>query len=640
MARTGICKADSIARLVLLLLACGMATMAQAAAMPLALPLPRVQALSHAQTMPRAQALSHTQTIPRDADARRDPAQPVATAAISGRVVDSTTERPVARVFVTLNVHDSHIVIAAAKTDERGRFAFAELPAGRFSIRVRKAGFLSGEYPDVDASVKGRDGLALAAGQRVDVSVPIARAAVIAGRVLDESGDPVDGASVALFAPSGRARAPGAHGPLRTALTNDAGEYRLAGLSEGRYILTVTDEMAGDVDAPPRGGGAATEAGYPTTYYPGVASLEQAGLLSVARGQELSGIDIALPPLVRTLVTGRVTSASGVALAGHGLLFMPLRANGEENIFEDPISVSGEGAEFRARLPPGEYQLLAKSTSFGSHLPEPSQPEFARTRVSVGIEPLLVDITISPGATIHGRVVFDGTSPLPRPGEGRPWVFRSARGRRGDCQIGGLDFRPDWTFTGTGAAGVCRLTPEGRFGSWHVKSIHQGGDDVTNGLVDFSAPGGLREVVVTLSDRETRLIFDVTGESGPTTDYVALVFPAEPSEWGEAGTYTWAPAAISDAAASGSAVQTTSKLAGAEPAASGLSGATPDRLPKAGLSLVRADDYLVVAVDDVGRERAQTREFLEAIAPRATRVSLADGEQRIVRLRRQRAPKP
>lgn len=634
MAHTGICKAGSITRLVIVVLACDMATMTEAAATPPSLPSPRMQA------MPRAQAISHTQTMPRDAEARRDFARPVATAAISGRVVDSSTGRPVARVFVTLVAHGSSIVIAAARTDEGGRFAFADLPAGRFSVRVRKAGFLSGEYPDVDASVKERDGLTLATGQRVDVSVPIARAAVISGRVVDESGDPVDGASVALFAPSGRASAPGAHGPLSNALTNDAGEFRLAGLSEGRYILTVTDESVGDVDGWPRGGGAATKAGYPTTYYPGVASRDQAGLLSVARGQQLSGLDIALPPLVRTLVTGTVTSASGAALAGHGVLFVPLRANGEENVFEDPTSASGEGAEFRVRLPPGEYELLAKSTSFGSHLPEPSRPEFARTRVSVGTEPILVDITISPGATIHGRVVFDGTSPLPRPGEGRPWVFRSARGRRGDCQIGGLDTRPDWTFTFTGVSGVCRATPDGRFGSWHVKSIHQGDDDITNRLVDFSAPGSLRDAVVTLSDRETRLIFDVTGESGPTTDYVALVFPAEPSEWGESGTYTWAPAAIGDAAASGSAVRTAGKLAGTEPAAPGLSGATPDRLPKDGLTLVRADDYLVVAVDDVGRELAQTREFLEAIAPQATRVSLADGEQRIVRLRRQPAPAP
>ena len=82
-----------------------------------------------------------------------------------------------------------------AITDSAGKFAIGELPEGRFTITVKKAAYIPGAY---GATRPGRPGtpLALPAGQRADVTLEIARAAVLAGAIRDQQGEPVPGVQV------------------------------------------------------------------------------------------------------------------------------------------------------------------------------------------------------------------------------------------------------------------------------------------------------------------------------------------------------------------------------------------------------------------------------------------------------------
>jgi hypothetical protein len=70
---------------------------------------------------------------------------PAGTGQISGVVVSAgATPQPVRRAVVTIagDLTESRSVV----TDEAGRFVFGRLPAGRFTISVKKAAWLPGQF--------------------------------------------------------------------------------------------------------------------------------------------------------------------------------------------------------------------------------------------------------------------------------------------------------------------------------------------------------------------------------------------------------------------------------------------------------------------------------------------------------------
>src|SRR5262245_27425736 len=103
------------------------------------------------------------------------------TGRLAGRVVtmDAASE-PVRNAIVTLSAAE----LSQSKstlTDEAGRFAFGNLPAGRFTITASKAAYVTTAYA---AKRPGRPGIAipLAAGQQIgELTVRLARGAVITG---------------------------------------------------------------------------------------------------------------------------------------------------------------------------------------------------------------------------------------------------------------------------------------------------------------------------------------------------------------------------------------------------------------------------------------------------------------------------
>ena len=118
---------------------------------------------------------------------------PTGTAVISGVVVDDEN-KPVRRASVTFegDARASRVVL----TDDKGAFVAPNLPAARYTIRAERAGFASGEYGAKRAGRPGA-GLTVKDGDKVEnVTVHIARGGVLEGRVLDEKGRPLAGASV------------------------------------------------------------------------------------------------------------------------------------------------------------------------------------------------------------------------------------------------------------------------------------------------------------------------------------------------------------------------------------------------------------------------------------------------------------
>jgi hypothetical protein len=181
------------------------------------------------------------------------PAQPqvpaetrTGTGAITGTVVDTTTDRPVAGAIVSLEerVAGSRTQSYVQVTTPKGRFAFVDLPASEsYFLTATKPGYLDGGYRRNDprgpsAPLAVKDGQWLA-----DVRVDLARPGSISGTVMDERGEPIVGASVRVLPQvliSGRTQwLAGA-----VAWTDDRGAYRIPGLGPGRYVVSVPSVQA------------------------------------------------------------------------------------------------------------------------------------------------------------------------------------------------------------------------------------------------------------------------------------------------------------------------------------------------------------------------------------------------------------
>src|SRR5258708_3853741 len=150
---------------------------------------------------------------------------PAAKGRIAGRVLTADTARPVARARVFINAAE----VPGGRgvlTDNEGAYEFTELPAGRYTVNVSKTGFITLSYGQRRPLQAGTP-LQLGDGQQlggIDFSLP--RGSVIAGHVMDESGDVMPGISVQVmryqYAQGSRQLM-----PAGVAQTDDQGAFRV-----------------------------------------------------------------------------------------------------------------------------------------------------------------------------------------------------------------------------------------------------------------------------------------------------------------------------------------------------------------------------------------------------------------------------
>ena len=88
------------------------------------------------------------------------------------------------------------------------------------------------------AADEGAVAVPLAEGARADITVSLARGAAIAGRILDDVGEPVANANVIVeqLVEAGGVRSTRAR---RAVQTNDIGEYRVGSLPAGVYVVSL-----------------------------------------------------------------------------------------------------------------------------------------------------------------------------------------------------------------------------------------------------------------------------------------------------------------------------------------------------------------------------------------------------------------
>jgi len=288
---------------------------------------------------------------PRDA---RPVAAPRGTASIEGVVLsDEAQPKKLRRARVSLagaGAEDGITVI----TDDEGRFRFDALPAGPYSLGASKDGYVArsavtsrlrpGEMAPV--AIPLRD------GEAKTVTLRLPRGAVITGVVTDAEGQPAPG--VIVGAMEDRFDASTGTRRLRmtaNGVTDDRGIYRIFGLRAGRYVVYVQTSFGPEGPEVRRGSSDARPAMAPPIYYPATADGDRATRITLAAGEERTGVDVQTQYLPTASIQGFVAGGAAGTVAPVMLLKTndPLAAT----IFLRSAGVAPDGQFVFSGVPPG-----------------------------------------------------------------------------------------------------------------------------------------------------------------------------------------------------------------------------------------------------------------------------------------------
>jgi hypothetical protein len=293
-------------------------------------------------------------------------AQPVSSGGvIAGSVVDADTNSPIRRAVITLSTVETEPQDAVAWADANGRFSFAYLPPGRYQLRAMKDGYHGAVY-GATTSRRPPAIIQLAAGQfRNDFTFRLHRMNSITGVVLDEDGEPLAGVQVTVMT-SGFVRQKRRLLPGPGVMTDAVGHYRLSGIAPGRYAVAATRhgplvKMHPEATA----GEPQQQYSYGVQYYPGADRAEEAGLISIQAGQEVSSIDFRLLARPGASIEGKVILPPSAGSVKEVIVSMMGEDLGRRSF--TGFGVSPPDYTFNSgQIATGSYLLIAQATIDGT----------------------------------------------------------------------------------------------------------------------------------------------------------------------------------------------------------------------------------------------------------------------------------
>ncbi len=537
----------------------------------------------------------------------RDPRASVAagTAVIRGRIFAADTGRPLRRARVQISRPGLDNEGQSTSTNAEGRYEIKNLAAGRYNINVTRSGYLRLSYGQRRPFELGKpfDLADRQVAENVDFALP--RMSLITGRVLDEANEPIAGVRVMAMRSAyfeGQRRLVPAQAQL--AITDDAGQYRLLGLTPGSYYVEAETRETWTVTEQ----GIERVMGYARTFYPGTTAVNLAGRVTVGISQDMSNIDLAMVPGHAADVSGMVLDSQGRPLSGRQVqVVQDFRGPGGMRMvnLQQATSTAADGS-FRIRnLSPGDYKLQVQNpTEVGGV----SVQETAAALVTVdGVDIDNVSLITSMGWSVTGRVVADtGDVPDVQPERlrilARPLSDEASPvgPPNGLNQTGGR-LRDDWTFTIPALHGPVRLrldAPE----DWAIKTILQNGTDVTDRVFDLRGSDTLGNIQVVVTTQVNSIAGALTDDRGaPTTDGTIIVFANDAEKWAEDSRF--------------------------------VRSARPDQQGRFQIKGLPAGDYLAVAIDYVEDGMWNDPEYLESIRRYGEKVRLGESGSQTVALK-------
>ena len=520
------------------------------------------------------------------------------TGAIRGRVVAADGATPLSRAEVTL--HRSMAGQDILLTDELGRYAFTDLPAGRYSLSAGRSGYLTLSYGQ-RRSTDSVQQIEIAAGQsrdQIDFALP--KGGVIVVSVTDEAGEPrqnvfVQAQQYRLV--NGRLEpVPAQTGSLkqRNAVTDDRGQIRIYDLPPGDYYVTATLQRIGAAPTETRDGIRDRNMAYSRTFFPGTTSIADAQPVTLALGQEA----IVRIPLVARPV-GPVARLSGVALRADGspmttgMLSLSPATGGRRAAASAAgyAALSAKGFEF-ANVAPGEYMIERNPIH-----DQPRSDEYGALSVVVsGTDIPDLVLSTARAATLRGHVVSDAGR-LPRGWTPDDFSLRLTVSN-GHADV---DLEDDGTFTRIGLTGSASGWT-GAGGQWFLKAVMLGGRDVTDTPISFSSGVVIDGLQVLITQKRTGVSGRVRDEQdAPVSGYTAVIFADDPERWTPGSRFV----ATADAAPDGRFT---------------IDGLPPGR-------------YVAAAVERLDPGQDHDRAFLGRLKARAASLILREGEMKTFNLR-------
>jgi hypothetical protein len=451
------------------------------------------------------------------------------TARIRGRVVAADTGLPIRRGVVratSVEVRENRSTV----TDAEGRYEFRELPAASYTLNASKSSFVALSYGQTRPFDSGRP-LELKDSQtieRIDFRLP--RGGVIAGRILDELGEPVSDVQVMTmrnqFA-QGR-RQPTPYG--RPAMTNDIGEFRLFGLPPGEYYISATARDLSAMMAT-----SDDRSGYAPTYYPGTPNAAEAQLVAIAVGESQSDLTLILVPIKTGRITGTALDSEGKPIRGGNVMVTQTMRGGDmamSFMSSSGSTIKPDGSFSISGVAPGEYQLRAMA--FGSG---PAMAEASMATVSVAGGEDITGVVLLPQrpAAAQGRIVVNPPDPT---GQLEPSGIRlmATPTVPSGPMFGGAGAPPtirgDWSFEMSVPPGMMNIRAVPSIPGWTVKAVRHNGTDVTDTGIDFPSGGTVEGLEIELTNLQQEISGRVTNDKGlEVKDYSVLFFPQDRTRW-------------------------------------------------------------------------------------------------------------
>jgi protocatechuate 3,4-dioxygenase beta subunit len=447
---------------------------------------------------------------------------------IRGRVLASDSGRPLRQAQVRISGGDLREGrMTGTNTD--GTYEFTDVPAGRYTLTAVKAGYVQLQYGQLRAFEPGKpvDIRNAQTLEKIDFVLP--RGAVITGRVVDELGEPVMDIQVTAmryqFVQGSRRLAPIG----RASSTNDIGEFRLFGLLPGQYYVSASQTM--NLFAAVSSGGNPLEtntsrSGYAATYYPGTARAVEAQPVTLAIGQTMNDLTIALAPTRTARVSGNVLSSEGRPVPGGAVMvmakddpgFMPLA----------PAIIRPDGTFTVSNLAPGNYTVYGVAGAIGASM------EIATADVTVAGEDITgLQLASAKPITVTGRLIAADPSVKVLPAAAMsltavpvdPTAF-------GLGAVTPAKINEDLTFEMKVTPGHVLVRLANAPPEWAVRSVRLGAEDLIDEGLRLKPGEDISGVEIEVTNRPTTLNGAVRdGKGQPSRDYTVVVFSQDRSRW-------------------------------------------------------------------------------------------------------------
>jgi uncharacterized protein (DUF2141 family) len=519
---------------------------------------------------------------------------PPRTGGPSGAIPGATTftTAPGMQGNITISTNTTG-VSRTAITDAQGRFSFARLPAARFNLTVTRTGYLNATHGEKRPMGRGTP-ITLAEGQQVQAPMRLTKGGAITGVALGEFGEPLPNAQIRAWrytTTTGVRRLQSANSSMTDDRgvyrlhSLQPGEYVVSVTPNNSDLVMerASQEMSalegalrsGQVKPPAGPGLPATvtvtmppppeprdvmPSTYLPTFHPSTPVATDGTVIRIAGGDEHANADIQAQFVRASVVQGTLAAAlpSGVAVQVALIPDDPAlpASNSQTRAQEDGRFTLGN-------ITPGRYTLLAWTVpgpnrgpvtinttqvqAFPTPMPagapanltfstgpqrlDDSQKLFARMPIVVdGQSPVMVTLSLQPGRTISGRVIFEMAQP-PDLSAGR--TMASLTHANTGLSIptpmpSPAPIGPDGSFTFKGVfPGKFVLRANGM-----VKSSMVGMQDTLDVPLDFTGDRDVTDAVITVTDKTSELTGTLTDAAGrPAFDYSILAVTTDQRLW-------------------------------------------------------------------------------------------------------------